>query len=83
MLNVQICSKVFECLVRSIIRFNSPMRIPKNFDGKLVTQICGVLPCGSQAEEDDFEGIECPKKCLFVRNKEAFSLGHLVGLIFP
>ena len=82
MLIVQICSKLFEYFVSSIIRFNSPMRIPKNFDGKLVTQICGVLPCGSQAEVDDFEGTGCPKNCLFVRNKQAFSLGHLVGLLF-
>ena len=69
-----------DTMLVALFNFNSPMRIPKNFDGKLVTQICGVLPCGSQAEDDVFEGIGCPKKCLFVRNRQAFFLGHLVGL---
>ena len=56
-----------------------PMRIPKNFDGKLVTHMCGVLPCASQDEDDDFEGKGVPKQCLFVRDKLTFFLEHLIA----
>ena len=55
------------------------MRIPKNFDGKLVTHMCGVLPCASQDEDDDFEGKGVPKQCLFVRDKLTFFLEYLIA----